>query len=117
SLIEFRDEERNILFIEKLKKAGLNFELNKEDIIAVEENLFEEKTFVISGVFENFSRDELKQRIVLLGGKVISSISKKLDFLVAGDKMGPAKLEKAEKLEIKILSETEFLAMVERLQD
>ncbi|WP_020529008.1 NAD-dependent DNA ligase LigA [Flexithrix dorotheae] len=116
SFIEFRSEEKNILFIDQLKKAGLKFELNKEDIVTVDQNLFEGKTFVISGVFESFSRDELKQKIASLGGKVVSSISKKLDFLVAGDKMGPSKLEKAEKLEIKILSEEEFLAMVERLQ-
>jgi DNA ligase (NAD+) len=70
-------------------------------------------TFVISGVFEQFSRDELQDLITRNGGKIVSSISKKLSYLVAGDKMGPAKLEKANSLGVKIISEQEFLKMIE----
>jgi DNA ligase (NAD+) len=62
------------------------------------------KSFVISGVFENFEREELKDKIIANGGKVVSSISSKLDFLLAGNNMGPAKLEKANQLNIKILN-------------
>ena len=73
-----------------------------------------DKAFVVSGVFENYSRDELKETIKNHGGKVISAISGKLDFLLAGDKMGPAKKEKAEKLGVKIISEADFLKMIEQ---
>ncbi|MEK6547430.1 MAG: BRCT domain-containing protein, partial [Bacteroidota bacterium] len=70
------------------------------------------KSFVISGVFENFERDELKAKIIANGGKVVSSISSKLDYLVAGNNMGPAKLEKANQLNIQILSEEDFIALL-----
>lgn len=70
------------------------------------------KTFVVSGVFEKFSRDDLKKAIEDNGGKVGSSISSKTDYVVAGDNMGPAKLEKANHLKIPILSETEFITML-----
>ena len=66
------------------------------------------KSFVVSGVFSNFSRDEIKKLIEINGGKVSSSISSKTSYLVAGLNMGPSKKEKAEKLNIKIISETEF---------
>ena len=70
------------------------------------------KTFVVSGVFAQFSRDELKKAIEDNGGKVGSSISSKTDFVIAGDNMGPAKLEKAVQLKITILSEDDFIAMI-----
>jgi DNA ligase (NAD+) len=70
------------------------------------------QTFIISGTFEKFSRDELKDIIEQNGGKILSSISAKLNFLVAGDNMGPAKLEKANKLNIPIISDDELLAMI-----
>ena len=75
-------------------------------------NILDGKTFVISGVFERYSRDELKKVIQDNGGKVTSAISGKLDFLLAGDKMGPAKKDKAEKLGVKIISEPDFEAML-----
>ena len=71
------------------------------------------KTFVVSGVFELYSRDELKKAIEDNGGKVGSSISAKTDFVIAGDNMGPAKLEKANQLKIAIISEIDFKNMVE----
>ena len=70
------------------------------------------QTFLVSGVFEKFSRHELKAAIKANGGKVVSSISGKLNYLLAGDKMGPAKLEKATKFGIQIISENEFIKMI-----
>jgi DNA ligase (NAD+) len=70
------------------------------------------KTFVVSGVFEKFSRDDLKKAIEDNGGKVGSSISAKTHFVVAGDNMGPAKLEKANKLNIPIISEDDFIKII-----
>ncbi|MBP7469732.1 MAG: NAD-dependent DNA ligase LigA, partial [Flavobacterium sp.] len=70
------------------------------------------KTFVVSGVFEQFSRDDLKKSIEDNGGKVGSSISAKTDYVVAGTNMGPAKLEKAVKLNIPIISETDFMKLI-----
>jgi DNA ligase (NAD+) len=75
-------------------------------------NLLAGKTFVVSGVFTQFSRDELKKAIEDNGGKVGSSISAKTHYVVAGDNMGPAKLEKATQLKIPILNEMEFLGMI-----
>jgi DNA ligase (NAD+) len=69
-------------------------------------------SFIISGVFEKYSRDELKDIIEQNGGKILSSISAKLNYLVAGDNMGPSKLEKANKLNIPIISDGELLAMI-----
>ncbi|OEK05251.1 NAD-dependent DNA ligase LigA [Roseivirga misakiensis] len=112
SVIEFFAEEKNQLLVNQLKSAKVQFELIETEIIS-EGSSLSDKTFVISGVFNQFSRDELKDKIKANGGKVVSSISAKLDFLVAGDKMGPAKLEKATKLDVKIISETEFLNLLE----
>jgi DNA ligase (NAD+) len=70
------------------------------------------KSFIISGVFEKYSRDDLKEIIEQNGGKILSSISAKLNYLVAGDNMGPAKLEKANKLNIPIISDEELLGMI-----
>ena len=96
--------------IARLKSVGLSFEIEAQD--APVSDTLSGKSFVISGVFENHSRDELKEMIKAHGGKVNSSISAKLDFLLAGDKMGPAKREKAEKLGIPILTENEFENML-----
>ena len=77
-----------------------------------ESSSLEGKSFVISGVFQNFDRDGLRDKIISNGGKVVSSISSKLDYLIAGDKMGPSKLEKANQLSIKIITEEEFLNLL-----
>lgn len=112
SVVQFFNNPESINQIEKLKTAGLNFQIVKKEIVSEGSNLAD-KTFVISGVFTQFSRDELKEKIKANGGKVVSSISGKLDYLVAGDKMGPAKLEKATKLEVTIISEAEFLGLLD----
>ena len=72
-----------------------------------------DKSFVISGTFQNFSRDQIKDLIESHGGKISSAISAKTDYVVAGDNMGPAKLQKAEKLNIKIITEDELLTFIE----
>lgn len=97
--------------IEKLKAAGLQFETEEKEIKLASETL-SGQTFIISGVFEKFSRDELKDIIEQNGGKILSSISAKLSYLVAGDNMGPAKLEKAQKLNIPIISDEDLLKMI-----
>ena len=108
SVIEFFENEENKKIIERLKSYGVQFQIvEKFNPDATEK--FIGKTFVVSGVFTQFSRDELKKTIEDNGGKVGSSISAKTDFVVAGDNMGPAKLEKANKLNIPILSEEDFI--------
>ncbi|WP_420387305.1 NAD-dependent DNA ligase LigA [Roseivirga sp.] len=111
SVVEFFSQEKNLELINSLKEAGLQFEIEEIEIVQEGNNLAD-KSFVISGVFSQFSRDELKEKIKLNGGKVVSSISGKLDYLVAGENMGPAKLEKANKLGITIISEQEFINMI-----
>lgn len=113
SVVSFFEDEENKVLIEKLKQAGLNFKSEKT-IFVPESNALENKSFVISGVFEKFERDELKDLIQKNGGKVLSAISGKLDYLLAGDKMGPSKLEKAKSLNIPIISESEFLNMIDK---
>ncbi|QSB25776.1 NAD-dependent DNA ligase LigA [Flavobacterium sp. CLA17] len=108
SVIEFFENEENQKIIERLKNHGVQFEV-VEKINPNATEKFIGKTFVVSGVFAQFSRDELKKTIEDNGGKVGSSISAKTDFVVAGDNMGPAKLEKANKLNIPILSEEDFI--------
>jgi DNA ligase (NAD+) len=111
SVIEFFGNEENIDIIEKLKFHGIQFEII-EKINPNATNKLEGKTFVVSGVFEQFSRDDLKKAIEDNGGKNASSISAKTDFVLAGDNMGPAKLEKANKLGVKIISEVDFVKML-----
>jgi len=108
SVVEFFENEENQIIIERLKSYGVQFEI-VENINPDATEKFVGKTFVVSGVFEQFSRDDLKKTIEDNGGKVGSSISAKTDFVVAGDNMGPAKLEKATKLNIPILSEQDFI--------
>lgn len=110
SIRNFFDDERNISIINRLKSAGLQFSQEKK--VATENQLLAGKTIVVSGVFANFSRDDIKQKIEDLGGKNSSSISSKTDFVVAGEKMGPEKRKKAEELGIRILNEEEFLDMI-----
>lgn len=112
SVIEFFGNQENRIIIDRLKSYGVQFEVI-EKINPNATNKFSGKTFVVSGVFEKFSRDDLKKAIEDNGGKVGSSISAKTDFVVAGDNMGPAKLEKANKLNISIISEIEFMKLLE----
>lgn len=111
SILEYFSLEENNLLITKLQDAGLQLKVD-ESKLTVAGTLLEGKSFVVSGVFEGFSRDELKKAIKDNGGKVISAVSSKVDYLVAGDKMGPAKLEKAKNLNLEIISEQSFIDMI-----
>ena len=110
SVIAYFEDERHREEIEKLKERGLQFVAEEKEVILASEKL-SGKSFIISGTFSR-SRDELKDIIEQNGGKILSSISAKLDYLVAGDNMGPAKLEKATKLNIPIISDEELMAML-----
>jgi DNA ligase (NAD+) len=112
SVIEFFADERSRQIVEKLKQAGLQFELSEQEA-KTDSQLLAGKSFVISGSFAKHSRDEIKQLIEKNGGKNSSSISSKTDYLVAGDKIGPSKLAKAEKLEISIISEDDLLNLIQ----
>jgi len=112
SIIEYFKEPRHKEQIEALRMHGLQFE-SVQNTIELASNKFEGKSFIISGIFEKFSRDELKDLIEANGGKILSSISAKLNYLIAGDNMGPSKLEKALKLQIPIISDQELLEMLE----
>lgn len=111
SVIEFFDNPENVRIIERLKQYGVQMELVAVHNPNATDKLVG-KTFVVSGVFEKFSRDDLKKAIEDNGGKVGSSISAKTDYVVAGDNMGPAKLEKANQLKVPIITEIDFLAMI-----
>lgn len=109
SVQNYFQEPENHRIIEKLKQAGVQLRGVEKEFVSKK---FEGMNFVVSGVFTSFSRDELKKVIEDNGGKNVSSISAKTTYVVAGENMGPAKLEKATKLGVKILSEEEFVAMV-----
>lgn len=111
SVIDFFENASNQAIISELKLQGVQFEI-VEKINPNATNKLEGKTFVVSGVFEKFSRDDLKNSIEDNGGKVGSSISAKTHFVVAGDNMGPAKLEKANSLKIPIISEDDYIEML-----
>jgi len=112
SLVEYFSIERNRLLIERLKGFGLQFEI-KEDHSVVKSDKLSGKVLVVSGVFHTITRDELKTSIEANGGKVSSSVTGKTDYLVAGDKVGPSKLTKAEKLGVQLISEEEYLSMID----
>lgn len=111
SIRDFFDDERNIQIVNRLREFGLQFEQEKK--VVSENQVLSGKSIVVSGVFANFSRDGIKQVIEELGGKNVSSISAKTDFVVAGEKMGPEKKKKAEVLGVKILNEQEFMEMID----
>ena len=108
SIIDFSNNLGNIQLINRLKSNGLQLEVSQENL-ANQTNKLEGQIFVVSGVFHQMSRNELKKAIEDNGGKVSSSISKKTNFIVAGDNMGPSKLSKAESLGIPIISEQDFI--------
>lgn len=111
SVVLFFKDEKNIQLIEELKQIGLKFQIDEEKL-QNKTNKLNGKTFVISGTFSLHSRDEYKDIIVNNGGKNTSSISTKTDFILAGENMGPAKLQKAQTFSIKIISEEEFLDLL-----
>ena len=111
SVVEFFKDAESLNEIARLKNAGLQMESALQQAQAVSDAL-SGKSFVVSGTFQNYEREQLKEVIVSHGGKVLSSVSAKLDFLLAGENMGPAKREKAESLGVKIISEADFEAMI-----
>ncbi|MFA5297042.1 MAG: NAD-dependent DNA ligase LigA [Lutibacter sp.] len=111
SIINFSNNPINIELIDRLKDHGVQLELTAESQVG-KTSILQGKTFVVSGVFTHFDRNELKKSIEDNGGKVASSISKKTDYVVAGDNMGPSKRTKAEDLGIPIISETDYLKMI-----
>lgn len=111
SVISFFAKEDNRTLVARLKEAGLKFELEEETLQARTE-ILKGQSIVISGVFVHHSRDEYKEMIESNGGKNVGSVSKSTSFILAGDNMGPSKLEKAQKLGVRLVSEDEFLAML-----
>ena len=112
SLRDYFAREQNREMIRRLRESGLRFEAEAE--AKPLSSTLEGKSFVISGVFEHYSRDDLKELIILNGGKNASSISGKTDYVLAGTNMGPSKYAKAEKLGIPVIGENEFLDMIGR---
>ena len=110
SVMDFFQNLDNIAIINRLKTVGVQFELN--EVSTSVSNILEGKVFVVSGVFEVYSRDDLKKAIEDNGGKVGSSISAKTNYVIAGSNMGPAKLEKANQLKIEIIDEYKFQQMI-----
>ena len=111
SIIRYFADEKNRTQIERLREAGIQLEMEEQDMSEYTDKLAG-KCIVISGVFTHHSRDEYKEIIEKNGGKNVGSISKKTSFILAGDKMGPAKLEKANKLGVPIMNEDEFLELI-----
>lgn len=111
SVISYFSEEKNFQLIGRLKAYGLQFSLD-EKTLSEKTTILEGKTFVISGTFSLNSRDDYKKMIEQNGGKNSGSVSGSTDYILAGENMGPAKLEKAKKLGIKIISEEDFLQMI-----
>ncbi|RQO75420.1 DNA ligase (NAD(+)) LigA [Pedobacter sp. KBW06] len=111
SIIEYFGKPEHLQQIDLLKGYGLQFEVIEKEI-TLESDKLTGKTFVISGVFENYSREELKDMIENNGGKILSGISAKLNYLVAGDNMGPSKLEKANKLNVPLISVDDLLELL-----
>jgi DNA ligase (NAD+) len=111
SVIEFFDNTNNQRILQRLKEYGIQFAVFEQFNPNATQKLLG-KTFVVSGVFEKFNRDELKQSIEDNGGKVGSSISAKTDYVIAGANMGPAKFEKANQLGVPIISEDEYLTLL-----
>lgn len=111
SIIEFSNDLSNIQLVDRLKSYGVQMQVSEEDL-ANQTDKLQGKVFVVSGVFHQMSRNELKKAIEDNGGKVSSSISKKTDYVVAGDNMGPSKKTKAEGLGVAIISEQDFIGML-----
>ena len=109
SIVRFFDEKENQEIIEKLQQSGLKLEVDEK---SVQSDQLSGKSFVISGVFSTQSREEIKALIETLGGEVKSSVSSKTSFLLAGENAGPSKLSKAEKLQVPVISEEDFLKMI-----
>jgi DNA ligase (NAD+) len=111
SVLTFFAIPENKIEISRLQQAGLNFETSAI-VMEAESDVLQGKSFVISGTFEGYDREELKTEILKNGGNILSGVSKKLDYLVAGDNMGPAKKEKAEKMGVAIISLDDLMNLI-----
>ena len=113
SIMDYFAQPSNVQIVERLRAFGLQMRVEEEKI-ALQSNRLQGKSIVISGTFSLYSRDEYKAMIEKHGGKNVGSVSAKIDYILAGDNMGPAKLEKAQKLGVAIINEQEFLAMLQQ---
>lgn len=111
SVVQFFSQPHHLNEIARLKKAGLQMESTDVEPQLISQKL-EGKSFVISGTFENYERDQLKEMVLANGGRILSGVSAKLDYLLAGENMGPAKLEKAQKLGVTLISIADFEKML-----
>lgn len=112
SIVQYFQDEDNLAFISKLREAGVQFETNETQNVT-HSSALEGKTIVISGVFQKHSREEMKDLIEQNGGKNVSGVSKSTSYLLAGEGIGPSKLEKAQTFGVQIISEDEFYAMIQ----
>lgn len=112
SVIAYFSDQRNIEFVERLRSTGVAMSVSEDKMSDAGSNVLGGQSIVISGVFSHHSRDEYKDLIELHGGKNVSSISSKTSFILAGENMGPSKLQKAEKLGVRIINEEEFLQII-----
>ena len=112
SILDYFNDEQNNIIVNRLIEAGLNFKTETTTPAEQGSQPLDGKSFVVSGVFENYSRNQIKELIEQNGGKNVSSLSSKTDFLLAGEKMGPEKKKKAEELKIPIISEDDFKKMI-----
>jgi DNA ligase (NAD+) len=110
SIVKFASNKSNLKIIERLKKHGLNF---ASEIIQIKETEFSGKTFILTGSLSGFTREKASEKISMLGGKVTASISKKTDYLLAGENAG-SKLDKAKDLGVKIMDENEFVKILKK---
>jgi len=111
SLRAWFDDSDNQVFVERLRLAGLQMQSERREVVRKGDTL-EGKTFLYTGTFTNYTREELEQEVAAHGGKILSGISKKLNYLIVGENPGPSKVDKAQKLGVAMLGEDEFLAML-----
>lgn len=116
SVLDYFADPDNINFVQNLKDAGLQFVADIQEVVAEGNNL-EGKTFLYTGTFTNFEREALEQKIEANGGKVVSGVSGKLDYLIVGEKPGASKIDKATKLGVKMISEEEFIGLLSRIDE
>ena len=112
SLIEYFQNPKHQLILKELEEAGVKLQLDEDATRLISEKLTG-STIVVSGTYKNFSRDQMKQLIEKHGGKNASGVSAKTTYLLAGDKPGPDKVQKAQKLGVRIISEEDFLKLIE----
>lgn len=110
SIVEFFSDPEHQLWVQRLEQAGLMLELAEKTTTS---DHLSGKSFVISGVFQNYGRDELKSIVERLGGEIKSSVSSKTTYLLAGDNAGPSKIQKAEKVGVTVLTEQEFIDLID----